>query len=130
MTHDPNKEIIDRYLKAIDDRIKTTERLITKKENKLTVLMQQRDSLKSMIQQQAAMKTKDHVPTDEDTSMVRVPWILLAAIDTLVAHAGNDETIVAKELRKYTDDDAEVRESGAQAFYEDHSQRVPPHAEG
>ena len=129
MTYDPNKEIIDRYLKAIDDRIKTVERIILKRETELNVLIQQQTLLNAMIQE-TAEKTKDHVPTDEDTSMVRVPWILLAAIDTLVAHAGNDETIVAKELRKYTDDDAKVRLSGAEAFYEDHSQRVPPHAEG
>ena len=59
-------------------------------------------------------------PSDKDQTVVRVPWTLLAALDILVAHAGNDKTIVAKELRKYTDDDAKVRLSGAEAFYQEH----------
>lgn len=119
MTYDANKETVDRFVKALDHRIKTVERIILKRETELNVLIQQQTLLNAMIQE-TAEKTKDHVPTDEDMSMVRVPWTLLAALDVTLTDAGSDKIMAAKELRKYTDDDAEVRLSGAEAFYQEH----------
>ena len=133
MTYDPNKEIINRYVKILDERIKAAEELIAERQIERNILVRQRLTLNS-ITKETAMKAKDHIspdaPTDEDMSMVRVPWTLLAAIDASLTLAGYEQTVVAKELRKFTDDDADVRKSGTEAFYEDHPQRVPPHAEG
>ena len=196
MTNDPNKETVNRFAKALDQRIETAERIIMKKEAELSALIQQRSVLNA-IMQDTAEEANDHIPpdvptdeeidqiykdrqrtlkavadqtisvmkrespmktyyfltdglsqltwpkeeysnerdaektmdslrelkptpNDEDMSMVRVPWTLLAALDVTLTDAGSDKIMAAKELRKYTDDDADVRESGAQAFYEEH----------
>ena len=105
----------DGNIKAIISQVEITH----SKDDGLTSLKVKLLPLVGHIKQEAGFIKP--TPNDEDMSMVRVPWTLLAALDTLVAHAGNDKTIVAKELRKYTDDDAEVRLSGAEAFYQEHT---------
>ena len=64
MTYDQNKETIDRYLKALDKRIDTVERIMLKRETELNVLIQQQTLLNAMIQE-AAKKAKDPRNTGE-----------------------------------------------------------------
>ena len=59
MTYDANKETVDRFAKALDQRIETAERIIMKKEAELSALIQQRSVLNA-IMQDTAKKTKDH----------------------------------------------------------------------
>ena len=58
MTDDPNKEIINRYVKILDERIKAAEDLIAKKEAELNTLVRQRATLNFITL--AVEKTKDH----------------------------------------------------------------------